>query len=37
MIVIKSNWHVVEVVFPLGDEILNPETVKFKKILCCVY
>lgn len=33
---IKSNWHVAEVVFSLGSEILHPETVKFKKISCCV-
>lgn len=35
--VIKSDWHIVEVAFPLGNEIFNAETVKFKKILCCVY
>lgn len=36
MIVIKSKRNVAEVVFSLGNEILHPETVKFKKILCCV-
>lgn len=38
MIVMKSNWHAVEVVFSLDNEILNPKTVKFKKIIVlCFY
>lgn len=36
-IVTKSNWHIVKVVFSLGNVMLHPETVKFMKILCCVY
>lgn len=36
MRVIKPNWNVVEVVFALGSEILNPKTAKSKKIFCCV-
>lgn len=35
-IVTKSNGHTVEVVFSLGNVMLNPETVKFTKILYCV-